>query len=150
MNNIDRKTLEIFDIAFDEADEDGLIFEAYIADVSITEWNLFLIFIKEHCGNYKYFEGATEFPLPENADGFLFGGDNSPFLQINVTSVLLECIMHEADKIEFNINPDQMRTPDKIEAVLKFLNDVSTAIHKMISFSVEGLPAFFLIFPLEN
>ena len=58
--------------------------------------------------------------------------------------------MHEADKIEFNINPDQMRTPDKIEAVLKFLNDVSTAIHKMISFSVEGLPAFFLIFPLEN
>ena len=45
MNNIDRKTLEIFDIACDEADEDGLIFEAYIADVSITEWNLFLIFI---------------------------------------------------------------------------------------------------------
>jgi hypothetical protein len=119
---------------------DGSLRDIYIFNANLRDWQKALDFLRSTY-SIRYRFDAIEMPLPADARYVFHDLNNhTRLLVIEAGGVIVHCHFFLEDEIEFDIDPREVNTESKEEAVVRFMRGVGTAVGKSIVLTFEGAP----------
>jgi hypothetical protein len=111
---------------------DGSLRDIYVVDVNLTDWQKFfnwictstwdIVFYKDgHVSVYEETYVAHFFEEKEN---------HSILMSININDVLVNCHFFSEDEIEFDIDPNEVKSKSEANAVFEFMKNISKILDK--------------------
>jgi hypothetical protein len=121
---------------------DGSLRDIYLKDTQLDDWNIIAQFVLGHAYPIA-FSGAwssVTFPpdiarlFPKSAD------DELTLLEIDVSGVRVCCHFFTEQEIEFDLDPSDVDTPYKLDAIFHFMKGLAAAIGKDAVLTPENMP----------
>ncbi|WP_203832921.1 hypothetical protein, partial [Actinoplanes lobatus] len=123
-------------------EDDGSLLDAYVFDVSMTDWQLVLDAVRSVGWPHDYSSGGTLKPLPDRIeDIFERRRDCSPTLHIRpAVDIVVATHFFSPEEIEFDFDPDDVHGQEALNVLCSFLRTVGQKLNKQVVLTPESTP----------
>ena len=126
----------------DVFEPDGSLLDAYVFDVSVTDWQHVLDVVRTRGWWFEYTSDNSSLPLPEDVrEIFDHRGDAATTLHIRpAAGILINTHFFCVDEIEFDLDPREFRGQDQIDVLCSFLRTIGSALGRSVVLTPENVP----------
>ena len=128
-------------IMADFLEPDGTFREVYVLDTGLEDWDRVLAYLVksyttvEFCG-----DGRTPSDLPRAESIFALRQQTAPLLRVTLNGVVFQCYFYTTDEIEFDFVPNEIDTPQRLQALLEFVEGLGRSTGKTVVVTPENQP----------
>jgi len=124
---------------------DGSLRDIYIQDVVIRDWEKLIDFLNitfdlKFGDNNKI---DKEYVIRYLGDKT--GKMECKSLSIDINGITIKCYFFLSDQIEFDIDPNEIKSLEHFEAIESFMTSISKTLHNQVTLTDENTPKFPLI-----
>ena len=118
------------------AADEGALLKIWVLGTSQNDWQLVLNYFSV---NYLavYSEDGDNTPMPSAEAIFETRQDVSKTLEVMLSGFTVNCHFFEAGRIEMNILPEDVDTPEKIEAFFNLTTSIAALLNKEVYVAPE-------------
>lgn len=116
---------------------DGSLRDVYMFAAEPKDWRVLVGLAK--AAQHKYLAGGVVVPLP-TVDAVFHNREVSHLLQIQVGAASINCHFFVSDEIELDLDPREVVDQATHDAVLSFIESLSTGTGKEVSLTAENSP----------
>ncbi|GAA0460116.1 hypothetical protein Aca07nite_42100 [Actinoplanes capillaceus] len=128
-------------------EDDGSLLDAYVFDVSMTDWQLILDAVRSVGWPHDYSSGGGVQTLPGHIeDIFERRRDCSPTLHIRpAAGIVFATHFFSPENIEFDFDPDDVQGQQALDVLCSFLRTVGQKLNRQVVLTPESSPEVPLI-----
>ena len=123
---------------------DGALRDIYVQDVSLRDWGMLIDFLNENYSlEYVTAEGhgpstkiEKEYVLTYLKDRS--GQMSSPTLSVDFDGIVANCYFFLPDQIEFDIDPNSIKSSNDFQKVKEFMSSISEALKNQVTLTGEN------------
>ncbi len=122
--------------------EDGSLRDIYVHQTQLEDWNRAAQFIAGRRYQLKLLGEWHQLTFPDDL-GRLFPTDDlidRPVLGINVNGAILMCHFFDPERIELDLMPNEVNSPETLDAIFDFLLGLASAVGKRVDLTEENVP----------
>lgn len=129
--------------SYEEAfDCDGSLRDIYVVSISRDDWNKFLTLARSDEYRVSFWINGVPAPIPSDVKGVFYPEMNAGLLlEIDMSSVRLNCHFFLESELELDLDPREVNSDEKAEAVLTFMSQLGRALGKEVLMTAENAPA---------
>ena len=125
---------------------DGSLRDLYVLDTTVEDWRSLFDFVRGSTYGLRFRHGDDWRPVPADPDGFFAGQSEwTTLLSIDVSGFAVNAHFFETDQIELDIEPSEVQTPERAEALFEFMRDLARALGKPVRLTPENCRDYVLI-----
>ena len=127
-------------------DWDGSWRDLYVLDASRDDWHRILDALRSSGYAVRFWRDHDAGPVPESVDG-LFAGESEQgsLLSIVAGGVTVNAHFFQDDEVEFDIDPREVSTAERGEAVLALMRLIGRACDRPVRLTPENMSELVLI-----
>src|SRR5262245_63015363 len=119
---------------------DGSLRDIYILSISRKEWSKLLNLVKSDEFRTSFWINGETRPIPSDVNGLFYRQmDTALLLEIDVGGVKLNCHFFVENEIELDLDPRQVNSDEKVEAVLAFMSRLGRELEKEVLMTAENM-----------
>jgi len=119
-----------------KANEDGLVLEITIPNVSLYDWEIFLSEIREH-HNHSFIGKCLGDPLPIQLDAVFFDAEEISLLVIDLNNYTLACYFFDSNEIELDLVPSALND-ENLDPLIGLVQRIGKLLDKTVHISIEA------------
>ena len=120
---------------------DGSLRDIYVLGTGLEDWDRVLTSLTSRYTTVEYWgDGRTRSSLPKAETIFAFRQQTSPLLRVTLNGVILQCHFFTPDEIEFDFVPKEIDTPERLQALLEFVETLGQSTGKTVVVTLENHP----------
>jgi hypothetical protein len=125
---------------------DGSLRDIYVVDTDRGDWEQLLAFLPGSSWPWEFTIGDEPAVLPADVAALLSDQgaasphQNSPSLRVDVAGVILHCHFFWPDEIEFDLDPRQVVSAEKLSALTDFMATIGRLLDRSVILTPENLP----------
>jgi hypothetical protein len=120
---------------------DGSLRDVYVFGTSLTDWDRALTFAASCDATIEYsVDGEVQSNLPTAATALGLRRDASPLLRVCLGGVTFACHFFTPDEIEFDFVPNEIDRPERLQALLQFVEGLGRSTGKVVVVTHENSP----------
>lgn len=120
---------------------DGSLRDLYVLHTTIADWQMLLDHLKAAPYRISYTLDGNVAELPAQVgDIFAARHLSAPLLSILLEGMQLNCHFFTAEQIEFDLDPRQVTTEARYEALLRFIVDLGHVLGRRLILTEENAP----------
>lgn len=124
-----------------EFEFDGSWRDVYIEKTDFSDWQAVLDALRQSPFKLTYMRAGSTVSLPESAEqAFPQEGFCDRLLTVSAAEIDFRCHFFDKTQIEFDIDPRQVTSQAKLDAVFAFMRLISSATSKSAVLTPENLP----------
>ena len=121
---------------------DGSLRDIYILATTTREWDVTLAVVRGHATSLAFSIDGEARPLPRSASEiFAVSRDCSALLTFTYAAIPFSCHFFGEDEIELSLAPNDISSPDRLNALAEFLSVLGSRIGRDVLLTPENLPA---------
>lgn len=119
-------------------DWDGSWRDLYVFDTDARDWRRLLEYVKERGYSLRFEQGVVQ-PLPSDPSGLFVGESESmSLLMIDIGGVALCAHFFAREEIELDLDPREVQSMTKAEALFDFMRGLGQALGKAVRLTPEN------------
>jgi hypothetical protein len=121
---------------------DGSLRDVYVHGPGLEGWIRAAQAIVEKGYPLRFIGGWDQLRFPEDVKRLFFSdpeGD-SPVLSIDVGGACLMCHFFDPDRIEFDLNPSDIDSPERLDGIFSFMRVLASSVGKQVELTEENVP----------
>ena len=120
---------------------DGSLRDVYVFGTSLEDWDRVLAFAASCDATVEYLvDGEAQSSLPTAAAAFALRPDASPLLRLCLNGVTFASHFFTSDEIEFDFVPNEIDKPERLQALLQFVEGLGRSTGKAVVVTQENSP----------
>ena len=120
---------------------DGGLRDIYVLDTDLKDWDRVLTHIVRSYTTVEYLgDGRIPSSLPSAETIFAFREQTSPLLRVTLNGVVFQCHFFTPDEIEFDFVPHEIDSPERLQALLEFVEGLGRSTGKTVVVTPENNP----------
>ena len=121
-----------------EFEPDGSLRDIYIKDVDLSDWQVFIDFIRCIDAALNYFVEGELTELPSSIAEVVVSQDHPYLLTIGLNGVTVNCHFFLSEEIELDIDPGEVDNEGKANIVFGFMSNVGRVLNKEVILTPEN------------
>ncbi len=128
-------------IMADFLEPDGTFREVYVLDTGLEDWDRVLAYLVQSYTTVEFWgDERTPSDIPRAKTIFAFRQQTSPLLRVTLSGVVFQCHFFTTDEIEFDFVPREIDTPQRLQALLEFVEGLGRTTGKTVVVTPENRP----------
>ena len=120
---------------------DGSLRDIYVLATSTREWDVALSVVRDSATSLAFSIDGVARPLPPSAsEVFALSRDRSALLTFDYAAIPFSCHFFDEDEIELSLAPNDISSPDRLDALAEFLRTLGRRIGRDVLLTPENLP----------
>jgi hypothetical protein len=125
----------------DDLAPDGTLRHIYVFGTDLKDWDRVLAHIAKSYTTVEYWLDRTRYSsLPRAEAIFAIQQHFSSLLRVTLNGVIFQCHFFTPDEIEFDIDPREIDTPERLQALLEFVEGLGQSTGKTVVVTPENSP----------
>lgn len=124
---------------------DGSFRDIYVLNTNLQDWQTALDFLRDAYHPTYKIDGVEVLPFTDVVTVFKNSNEQSHLVAIQVHGVSIHCHFFLVRKIEFDIDPREVDSENKEEAILNFMKELAETLGKEAVLTFEGAEHWVLL-----
>ena len=122
------------------AADDGAVFDIFVTNTTLEEWQVVVDAVRETTWPMTYEVDAVPAEMPQTVEEIFAHAQTATILwSVSVaTGVAINCHFFSSDEIEFDFQPRDIVSDERLAALLGFIAHVGRALGRLVGVTVEG------------
>jgi hypothetical protein len=122
-------------------DPDGSTRAIYVLETEESHWDALLHALRRSPWRAAFSIDGFAAPLPRyGIEAFAMWREAVPLLELAVGPAVVRCHFRRAEQVEFDFDPEAVRDPEALEALLRFMAWVGRLLGRSVLLTPEATP----------
>jgi hypothetical protein len=122
------------------AGDDGAVFDIFVTDSTLKDWQAVVDAVRARAWPMTYEEDGVPAEMPPTAEEIFAHAEKATILWSVAVApgVVINCHFFSSDEIEFDFQPREIVSDERLAALLGFIIHVGRTLVRLVGVTVEG------------
>jgi hypothetical protein len=122
------------------AEDDGAVFDIFVTDTTLEDWQAVMDAVRARSWPMTYEVDAVSAEMPPAVEEIFALAQKATILWsvIVAPGVAINCHFFSSDEIEFDFQPREIVSDERLAALLGFITHVGRALGRLVGVTIEG------------